>query len=385
MKIIHTSDIHIGVENYGRLDPETGLSSRLGDFLRAFDKVVDYTIDSRADIFVFAGDAFKTREPTPTQQREFARRILRISKAGIPSVLLVGNHDTPNATGKANSLDIYSVMEIPNTTVIRDLSLREIETKTAGPLQIVGFPWLSRKEFETSHDHLKKLIAEIDPTKPAIGLIHASVHGAAYGSERLVMLGGDMVVDKKPWETSKFQYVALGHIHQHQIIHHDPPMIYSGSIERVDFGEEKEEKVFMDVDIISKNDKFETKYKEIDTGARKFISFNVNVGDQNPTEAVLTALSGKDTKDAVVKITVNLPHDGNVDLDIEKIKLSLKDAFFIAGIHRNIAQVKRGALEGENVEGLNPLTAFTKYLESKQFNKERIDYLTKKAQELLNE
>jgi exonuclease SbcD len=384
MKLIHTADIHIGVENYGKIDPETGLSTRLGDFLRAFDKVVDYALTHEADLFVFAGDAFKTREPTPTQQREFAKRILRLSKAGIPSVLLVGNHDTPNAQGKANSLDIYSVMETPLTTVIRELSKVVVTTKSGEKLQVIGFPWRSRKEHENYREDLGKLIKGLDPSLPAIGLIHASVTGAKYGSEQLVMLGGDMVVDKEPWINPKIAYVAMGHIHQHQIIHRDPPMVYAGSLERVDFGEEKEDKVFMDVDITPVGKSFKAKFQPISTDARKFISFNIDCKSEHPTEEVLEALKSKPTADSVVKINVNLPHDGNIDLDSEKIRTYLKDAFFVAGIHRNVAQVKRERL-AENVEQLDPLTALNKYLESKKFNPDRASRLQSLAQKLMGE
>jgi len=74
IKLVHFADLHLGVENYGRLDPTTGLSSRLTDFLRAFDQVVDYALDEAndVDLVVFAGDAFKTRDPSPTYQRAFA-------------------------------------------------------------------------------------------------------------------------------------------------------------------------------------------------------------------------------------------------------------------------------------------------------------------------
>ena len=187
MKLLHTADIHLGMENYGRLDPETGLSTRLGDFLRAFDIIVDKALSEKVDFFLFAGDAFKTREPTQTQQREFAKRIKKITDAGIPVIMLVGNHDTSNATGKANSLDIYATLDLPRVHVIRDLEKIEV-----GGLQIVGFPWLSRADFVTSHDKLKDILKSLDPAKPAIGMVHASVAGATYGSERQVMMGGDI-------------------------------------------------------------------------------------------------------------------------------------------------------------------------------------------------
>src|SRR3989338_10805859 len=108
MNLLHFSDIHIGMENYAKLDPQTGLSTRLLDFFKTFDFIVDLAIKESVDAVVFAGDAYKTRDPNPTQQRGFGERIKRLAKSGIPVVLVIGNHDTPNADGKANTLDIYS-------------------------------------------------------------------------------------------------------------------------------------------------------------------------------------------------------------------------------------------------------------------------------------
>src|SRR5215217_7931976 len=98
MKLLHFADLHLGVENYGRIDTQTGLSSRLGDFLHRLDDVVDYAIAERMDAVLFAGDAFKTRDPNPTVQRAFAERIRRLSRATIPTILLIGNHDLPSVT-----------------------------------------------------------------------------------------------------------------------------------------------------------------------------------------------------------------------------------------------------------------------------------------------
>ncbi len=79
MKIIHFADLHLGVETYGHTDPETGLSTRLLDFLKALDYLVDYALENSVDLVLFCGDAYKNREPGQTQQREFARRIRRLS------------------------------------------------------------------------------------------------------------------------------------------------------------------------------------------------------------------------------------------------------------------------------------------------------------------
>ena len=92
MRILHFSDVHIGVENYGRTDPDTGLSTRLIDFLSTLDEVVDCAIDERIDLALFCGDAYKSRDPSQTHQREFAKRIARLASEGIPVFLLLGTH-----------------------------------------------------------------------------------------------------------------------------------------------------------------------------------------------------------------------------------------------------------------------------------------------------
>ena len=75
MLVVHTADVHIGVENYGIPDPETRSSSRLKDFLDTLDEVVEYSITHNADLVIFAGDQYKSRNPSQTHQREFAYRV----------------------------------------------------------------------------------------------------------------------------------------------------------------------------------------------------------------------------------------------------------------------------------------------------------------------
>src|SRR3989344_7087275 len=169
MKLLHFSDIHIGMENYAKLDPETGLSTRLLDFFATFDFIVDLAIKESVDAVIFSGDAYKTRDPNPTQQRGFGTRIKKIAKTGIPVVLVIGNHDTPNAEGKANTLDIYSALEIDNVHVSRKPELLYIETRS-GNLQIITLPWLHKDDYKTVGDKLKSLYDKIKSDSPAIFL-----------------------------------------------------------------------------------------------------------------------------------------------------------------------------------------------------------------------
>src|SRR5438046_859124 len=160
MKLLHFADLHLGVENYGRTDPATGLSSRLGDFLRTFDEVVDDGIRERVDAVLFAGDAYKTRDPNPTVQRAFAQRILRLSRAGVPTVLLVGNHDLPNVVTRATSVDIYEALAVERVRVCRRIERFTVET-AAGPLQVVGLPWVTRSALLAREDYQAASMDEI--------------------------------------------------------------------------------------------------------------------------------------------------------------------------------------------------------------------------------
>ena len=143
MRILHFADLHIGVENYGHIDPETGLSTRLLDFLQALDEVVEYALSQNIDLVLLAGDAYKSRDPNQTHQRELAKRLATLSSAGIPIFLLLGNHDRPNAIGRATAIEIFDTLQVPNLYVGDEIKTYVVETPK-GSLQITALPWPRR-------------------------------------------------------------------------------------------------------------------------------------------------------------------------------------------------------------------------------------------------
>ena len=110
IRLMHFADVHFGVENYGRFDPATGLNSRLVDFRDALNNAIDTALAAGIELALFAGDAYKTRDPNQTQQREFARCLGRLTEQGIPVVMLAGNHDIPNTKGRANTIEIFGAL-----------------------------------------------------------------------------------------------------------------------------------------------------------------------------------------------------------------------------------------------------------------------------------
>lgn len=353
MKIIHFADLHLGVENYGRINPETGLSTRLEDFLKSFDEMIDYAIDNRIDLVLFCGDAYKTREPTQTQQREFARRINRMATAGIPVFLLTGNHDMPNAKGRATATEIFDTLAVNNVTVAGKPGIHNISTPGGG-IQIVALPWLRRSAFlaqegtknltneeitrkmqQTLTETIAALAEKLDPALPAILAAHVSISSASVGSESMMSIGQEHVLLKGTVANPAFDYVALGHIHKRQVLSEDPPVVYSGSLERVDFGEERDEKGFYVVEITSVGDSGSrsVSYDFHPVNARRFqtVSVALTENELDPTATVLRNISAhrQDIGDAIVRLHIEIPSSLEGQLRDADIRDALKDAHFM--------------------------------------------------------
>ena len=90
--------------------------------------MIEHARERDVDLVVFAGDAFRSRNPDPTQQRAFAQRIRALARLA-PTALLVGNHDLPVNAAKASTMDIYHTLDVPNIWVALDYELRRISTK----------------------------------------------------------------------------------------------------------------------------------------------------------------------------------------------------------------------------------------------------------------
>jgi exonuclease SbcD len=400
IRILHLADLHVGMENYGRLDPATGLNGRVMDFLRRLGKVVDYALANEIDLVLFAGDAYKSRDPNSTYRREFARRIKRLSDAGIPVVLLVGNHDLPAATRRASSVEIFRTLEVPNILVGNRECLHRLSTRRGDTIQVATVPYPLRQQLLSHDDHKNKTIAElddlvqrivvdniqalaaqVDPNLPAVLIGHFSVSEAKLGSERTVMLGRDVVVLKSVLADPIWDYVALGHIHRHQELNRGqhPPIVYCGSLERIDFGEEKEPKGFVVADVRRGH----TDWKFHPVPARSFVTIRADVrGEADPLAALLTAIAEHDVADAVVRVIVQALAEQEGVLRDADIRKSLGDAYFIASISKDIERTYRHRLGGESPEELTPSELLTRYLESKEVPSERIDVLLRHAEEL---
>jgi exonuclease SbcD len=397
--MLHFADTHIGMENYGKIDPNTGTSSRVRDFLDRLDEVVDYAIEHGADLAVFAGDAFKDRSPNPTQQREFAQRIKRLADE-MPTLLLVGNHDMPGMMVKANSLDIFRALDVPGVIVGYKDDGQVVQT-AHGPIFLAWMPYPMRNRLMSWRKYQGKSIEELNQglraevanrlavlteeaavqEMPRVFVGHFTIEAAKFGSERSVMLGGDLPILKSMVADPVWDYVALGHIHKHQDLNPQgyPPVVYSGSLERIDFGEEGEEKGFCWVEL----QRSETTWSFVPVNARPFRTVSIDVrSEEDPTTVVVDALERAETEGAVIRLQVQLRADQIPSLREREIEGALEDtASFI--VAREIEDEARARLGELSPETLAPLELVERYFESRDVDPERLKALLAKAGELL--
>ena len=380
VKLLHFADAHIDIASHGRHDAATGLPVRVLDFLKALDTIVETAISEKVDLVIFAGDAYKDRMPSPTFQREWGRRIMRLANARIPTLLLTGNHDISPASGRAHTLQEFDTLEVPYVRVIHKPEFLKPEDLWGLRVQVLALPWIFRSGLmasqqaagitsEKANEEIEKRISEVlsewmgalDPDLPAILTAHGSVQGAMYGNERTVMLGKDLVLPGALVKDSRLDYVALGHIHKFQNLNPDahPPVVYPGSIERVDFGEAADDKYYM----IAQVEKGKTTLEPRKLKGRKFIDTAVKIkAKDNLMEKAFSALpEGKNLQDAIVRLVIEYPRDMETFLDEAALRERCAEAFEFHLVRRPQEEARIRLAKDESIANLTPLELLQKY------------------------
>ena len=386
MKILHFADAHIDMANYGRHDPDSGLPLRVLDFLKSLDVIIDTAISERVDLVLFAGDAYKDRSPSPTYQREWGRRIIRLSQARIPTLLLIGNHDLSPAIGRANAVQEFDTLQIPFVKVISRIQRLTPSELWDLPFQVVALPWITRSallaepDFENlpkeslidvmekyTVDQVRTLLDQTDPSLLSILLAHASVEGAQYGNERTIMLGSDMTLPSSLVKDSRWDYVALGHIHKAQNLNErsHPPVIYPGSIERVDFGEAGDRKCFVIAEIERGASQVTWRYLD---DVRPFLDCGVTLNDSDlVTEMIRSSLPGQaEMEGAILRLTVTYPREMESLIDEPSISKLAERAFEFHLVRKPQTSLRSRLSPDQMASSLSPLDLLDQYWQVNQ-------------------
>jgi len=404
LKLLHFADAHIDMTNFGSHDPETGLPERVMDFLRSLDTIVQAAVDEKVDLVIFAGDAYKDRAPAPTFQREWGRRLMRISKAGIPTILLTGNHDISPSQRKAHAMQEFDTLAPEHIRVVSSLRLLTPDDLEGLPIQVLAIPWITRAGVMQSittgeteeedplrviengvSDWINLALSETDPSIPTILTAHASVAGAKLGNEQEIKIGRDVILPLGLVCNPRFDYVALGHIHRHQDLNlgSHPPVVYPGSIERVDFGEVNEEKGF----VIAQIEKGHTTYQWRKLPIRKFIDRSVTLVDElNVNDKIIAAMpSQEELKDAIVRLKITYPQGYEVLIDETRMHTYAKDAFEFKLHKISVSEARSRLPDGQVTSSLSPLELLDWFWKEKHEDEGERERLQNLAQDLINQ
>jgi DNA repair protein SbcD/Mre11 len=381
IKILHLSDIHLGSGfSHGKINPETGLNTRFEDFVQSLSRCIDRALSEPVDLVLFGGDAFPDATPPPYIQQAFAGQFRRLIDAAIPTVLLVGNHDQHTQGAGGASLCIYRTLGVPSIVVGDRLETHRITT-AQGDVQVITLPWLNRTtlmtKLETEDLSMNEIgallldrlrvalegeIRQLDPDIPTILLAHLMADTASFGAERLLAVGKGFTVPVTFLTRDCFDYVALGHVHKHQILCEQPYVIYPGSIERVDFSEEKEEKGYVLVELA----KGQTTVEYCPIPVRAFRTLNVDLTQaKDPQQKLLGAITAAEIADAVVRVKYDLRADQLDRIDEPEIHGALAIAHTYNLQMALVTQESRTRLPELKDSNIHPIEALQTYLNNR--------------------
>ena len=257
MRLLHTGDLHLGFEVYREEDY---------DYFKPLRYSVDYALEKNIDLFVIAGDIFDRRDPSAFIQMGFAKEIKRLIDKGIEVLVITGNHDgSPNPERNIH-LDIYKELELSGVRVSKKMELFNIKG-----LNIITIPYPFKRNLFAKDEYREKTEGEIaiimndkttqgidfllenaDKNLPTILVAHLPLLEGTVGEEVYSSFTVDAPVSVEALDRKDFCYIAMGHFHKRQVLtsrRFDHSFVYSGSIDRISFGEEAEEKGFFEVEI----------------------------------------------------------------------------------------------------------------------------------------
>lgn len=249
MKVVHTSDWHVGKAIRGR--------SRADEHRAVLAEIAQVVVSEEADLVLVAGDLFDTSAPAPESERIVYRALLDLAATGAHVVVIAGNHDSPQRLAAVKPLlnltTIHAGAQLARPTEGGVLTLR---TRAGDTAQIALLPFLSQRGIVRADD-LMRLDADAHAGRYAERIrqiVSALTAGFELGTVNLLVAhlavaGGTLGGGERPAHTvfdyvvpaqvfpPDAHYVALGHLHRPQLVAGACPIWYCGSPLQLDFGE----------------------------------------------------------------------------------------------------------------------------------------------------
>jgi len=306
------ADIHIDKNN------------RPEDTLAVLRQIMQYAVKNKVDVVYILGDIYERKRAYNSEKAIFEKFVKYLSDKGIEVVILSGNHDMDS--DGVSGVEEFGILEFQNVTLKSNPCI-----VTLGKYKI----WLG---------HMLIQGAKLGPVDYQVGST-ISVKG---------------ILDK--WDASIY---LLGDVHKAQKLNDNPPMLYVGSPERIDFGERNEKKGFT---LITASDKLE--YKFIPLDIRPMIQFDLEYANLN--NWLNDDLGPQpDTTEAIVKVKITCDKNEYGKIEEKDIKEHLSTAKQVI-IEYDI--IKKARIRSKKIkESSSPVKAFETYAQLNEFDQETID------------
>lgn len=237
IRLIHFSDTHLGHQQYPRTDA-MGLNQREQDIYAAFHAVIDHAVATKADVVVHAGDLFDGVRPSNRALAHAMEGFLKLSNAGIPTILIAGNHEHPKLRETGSPFRLFAHLPHVHPVYQGKRETIEVRRQNGGRiLRIHAVPQCAGQQ------EVAEEIASA-PTRQDDGVDILVVHGAVTTLEAIPQAEFNELSLEPSW-FAPFHYVALGHFHGLQQA--TANAWYCGAPERVSMAEAGQEKGFLEV------------------------------------------------------------------------------------------------------------------------------------------
>lgn len=329
MKLVIVSDPHIGDYAYGKTDTQTGLNSRLLDFLKNLDQSVDFAIEKEADAYLIAGDIYRVKHPNSKIRKQFVPRIKRLIQNKIRVILITGNHDMTTSADGAHSLsemeelcdlidelEVYSKTNIVNIDDTQLYLLPFVNRSVENLLTEEAFIAFQKNKIEKFNELTKKSTA-----KHKLFFGHFGTDKSVVGSSFDLDMSSnenENIIPLSIFDEGSWTKVYLGHIHKQQEFNQISRHV--GSLGRVDFAEEKESKGFYFYE--------DGKDEFIEVDDRQFKTFKLNLTEDDckkKLEKFFNKIKEQDLRNTIVRIKSDVRQTYLKTLGIEEIESYLRE------------------------------------------------------------
>lgn len=347
MKILHFSDTHVGYQAFDRVHEDTGVNAREQDVYDAFERVINRALEVRPDLVVHSGDFFHRPSPTNRALTFALEQLRRLSDAGIPLVLIAGNHETPRTF--YNSPILRALRTI---TGIYPIFGEQWETYCFDGVAVHGVPHISDERL------LRRELERMAPTDNYFNLLllHTSL-----GKRFLMDEYGEQTFPADLEERLQgFQFLALGHWHNVQKVNLHPNAWYAGSIERLSDTEIGVEKGFLWLDIHSSAEA-SVAFEALPT--RPWLKCEVSRCHERSVADILQQLADfarqNEVRGAILSITFgDIRPEQGIELTNMQLKEVFSEAFHLLVRRRTYTAPESGArLERQHFERIEDIFA----------------------------